>query len=205
MKSGLWKRAGVALVAGALAWISYSPAMAAPLDLTGSAPGADVPGQVFGGFGGFGGGGACFPLGGVGLAGSAVQAGFPGAGALGSFGSGGFYGPYYEPAYGNNGYGFVGAFLNYTGGQPTAQALLAGSPQCVGQNLATAAPTATTAPFVISNLGAIYPSAGFVGAGFGTGFRTGFNTFGTGFNAVPFNQFGVGQFGVGFGLPGPFR
>ena len=64
MKSGLWKRAGVALVAGALAWISYSPAAAAPLDVTGGAPAVDPPGQLFGGLGG--GGGNCFSLGGVG-------------------------------------------------------------------------------------------------------------------------------------------
>src|SRR5579883_124919 len=112
MSSGIWKRASVSLVAGALAAVIASPLAslaASPAVVASVLPPAPDPAQ----FGGFA---QCQALGGGGLMSAGLQQG--GLSQVYSFGAGSFYGPYYNPAYSSYGLGTVGTFLNFSGGQP---------------------------------------------------------------------------------------
>jgi hypothetical protein len=184
MRSGFWKRARVSLVAGALAAIVVSPL--ASLAASPGAMASVLPLQPQ--IAQFHGIASCQALGGGGQASSGLQQG--GLSSVYSFGAGGFYSPYYNPAYSSYGLGTMGTFLNYSGGQPSPLASLAGSPYCAG--LGIVAPAPTGAPFVVRDFGlSSNPIFGFQGAGFGT------------FGMSPFGMGGVGNMG-GFGGFGAF-
>ncbi|HLH27028.1 MAG TPA: hypothetical protein VK066_31285 [Chloroflexota bacterium] len=185
MSSGIWKRASVSLVAGALAAVIASPLAslaASPAVVASVLPPAPDPAQ----FGGFA---QCQALGGGGLMSAGLQQG--GLSQVYSFGAGSFYGPYYNPAYSSYGLGTVGTFLNFSGGQPSPLATLVGSPYC--QGLGIVAPAPTGGPFVVRDFGlSSTPIFGFQGAGFspfgvssfgmgGVGGVGGFSPFGFGF------------------------
>jgi hypothetical protein len=189
MKVGSWTRT---LLAGALAVAALWPVAtyAAPNDTVDSlGPGQAV--SQFGFGGGGGGGGTCFSLGGGSVIGPGV--------AFGSFtqttslGSGGFYGGYTNPAYGTQGIGsFGGGFLNFTGGQPSPFASLAGSPYCAGVGLPGTTLLNTT-PCVVNAAGQFFNGgAGFNAGGFGGGFGQ-FPFGGVGFQPWGASPFGFGQ------------
>ncbi len=188
MKVRLWRHA---LLGGALAVITLWPVAthAAPADGLGPAAAGEPVHQFFGG-----GGGAqtCFALGSGGLTGSAAA--FGGVNQLASLGSGAWYGPSYAPAYGNFGIGTVGGFLNYSGGQPSPFAVLAGSPYCAGLPFGGVTTTFGTAPCLVN------------GYSFGTG-GIGFSTpvlGGIPFGGVTFAPFSTSPFGMGAGAHGTF-
>jgi hypothetical protein len=197
MKVGSWKRT---LLAGALSTVALWPiaTYAAPADAV-DPPGAGPSvAQFFGG--GFGGGGfgGCQALGGGSVVGPGVA--FGSITQTASLGSGGYYGGYANPAYGTQGIGsFGGGFLNFTGGQPSPFASLAGSPYCAGQ--AFGGTTIGANPCVISPTGPFFNG----GAGFNAGGFGGFGGFGFGqqypFGGVGFQPWGASPFGLGLGSP----
>jgi hypothetical protein len=197
MSSGFWKRASASLIAGALTAFLASPltTLAAsppvPASLLPATPGAEQLAGL----------GQCVALGGGGLTGAGVQS--IGLSQIYPFGAGGFYGPHYDPVYSSYGLGTASGFLNYSGGQPSRLATLAGSPLCQGAGLTVPAPTGGA--FVVRDWGTTPSSVlGFVGAGRGA---FGASPFGTGaFGTGAFGTTGLGAFGTaglgGFGTPG---
>jgi hypothetical protein len=182
MSSGLWKRAGISLVAGALAAVVASPLAglaASPGTVARVLPLAPPVAQ-------HGGAAQCLALGSGGLTGAGLQQG--GLGRVFSFGAGGFYGPYYNPAYSSFGLGTVGTFLDFRGGQPSPLATLSGTPYCAGLGIVAPAPTGS--PYIVRDFGlSTSPLFGFQGAGFGS---FGMSPFGTG------GLGGLGGFSLGF-------
>jgi hypothetical protein len=145
MQIGFWKRARAGLLIGVLSGLLVAPAPA--LAAAPQEPGRlAVPGEALAQFFGPG---PCFGLGSGGLTGAGLLIG--GLGQLYSLGAGGFYSPYYQPAYGSFGIGTVSGFLNFSGGQPSPLAFLAGSPFCVGLGLSGG--VLSTAPFVLFDSG----------------------------------------------------
>jgi hypothetical protein len=188
MKVGSWKRT---LLAGALSVAAMWPVAtyAAPSDTLDPLG----PGQGVSQFG-FGGGGTCFGLGGGSVIGPGVA--FGSITQTAGLGSGGFYGGYSNPAYGTQGIGsFGGGFLNFTGGQPSPFASLAGSPYCAGLGLAGT--TVNTRPCVVGAAGQFFNGGGGFSAG-GFGFGGGFNQFP--FGGVGFQPWGASPFGFGQGF-----
>ena len=200
MSSGFWKRASASLVAGALTAFLASP-------LTTLAASPAVPASVLPprGVEQLAGLGQCIALGGGGLTGAGVQS--TGLAQIYPFGAGGFYGPSYDPVYSSYGLGTVSGFLNYSGGQPSRLATLAGSPLCQGAGITVPAPTGGA--FLVRDFGTTPSSVlGFVGAGRGS---FGASSFGAGGFGTPglgaFGTAGLGGFGtlgVGGGFFGPF-
>jgi hypothetical protein len=176
MKVGLWKRT---LLAGALAVLASWPVatFAAPtdsLDLAGwgGALNQFSPTQL------------CATLGSNGMVGSATA--FGGLSQLGGLGSGGFYGAYYNPAYGSQGFGsFGGGYLNYRGGQPTAFSTAVGSPYCAGVAPLGAVGAVTNQPCIVTAAGL-----------FGTG--------GSGFGTLPFGGINFAPYTTSPFAPPPF-
>jgi len=168
MSSGFWKRASASLTVGALTAL-----LASPLASLAS------PAEQGGGFG------QCLTLGSGGLQGAGTQS--IGLGQVYTLGAGGFYGPSYSPVYSGYGLGTVSGFENFSGGQPSRLATLAGSPYCQGLGLTVPAPTG--APYVVRDFGTTPNSTlGYVGAGYGylgqtqqqfgmTGFHGGYGGF----------------------------
>jgi hypothetical protein len=209
MSSGFWKRASASLVAGALTAFLASPL--ATLAASPAVPASLLPATS--GTEQLAGLGQCVALGGGGLTGAGVQS--IGLSQIYPFGAGGFYGPHYDPVYSSYGLGTASGFLNYSGGQPSRLATLAGSPLCQGAGLTVPAPTGGA--FVVRDWGTTPSSVlGFVGSGrgafgaspFGTGAfgTTGLGAFGTagvgglgtlGVGGGFFSPFGLGSLGVG--------
>ena len=178
MSSGLWKRASASLTAGALTALLASPfvTLASPAEPARLLPASRELEQGLGfgqGFGighGFGIGqgsgiGSCLTLGGGGLTGAATQSG--GLSQIYGLGAGGFYGPSSNPVYGSYGLGTVSGFQNFSGGQPSRLATLAGSAFCQGLGLNVPAPTG--GPYLVRDFGTTPNSTvGFAGAGYGS-------------------------------------
>jgi hypothetical protein len=186
MKFGVWKRIGASLLVGALAVIASSPLAAlaaAPSDAIGIVPPGEALPQL-------GGQNDCTLLAG-GLTG-ALQSG--GISQLASLGAGGFYGPYYNPAFGTFGLGSFGGFMNFSGGQPSRSASVSAFPQCQGLLGTTGAGgVARGRPFVVRDFGPVGGSLsglarlGFGGAPFGR----------AGLLGGGFAPFGLGTLGGG--------
>jgi hypothetical protein len=196
MSSGFWKRASASLTVGALTALLASPlvSLASPAEPARLVPASPSLEQGHG----FG---QCLTLGSGGLQGAGTQS--IGLGQIYSLGAGGFYGPSYSPVYSGYGLGTVSGFQNFSGGQPSRLATLAGSSYCQGLGLNVPAPTG--APFLVRDFGTTPSSTlGYVGSGFGpfgqnqqqgtTGFNTGFHGF-----FPPYGLGGFGGFPFGFG------
>jgi hypothetical protein len=186
MKVGLWKRT---LLAGALSLLALWPVAghASPSDSLGMTGAADPVYQFNTGAA------SCIGLGSGGLVGAGVASG--GINRLAGLGSGGWYGPYYNPAYGSLGFGTYGSFMNFSGGQPSPFATLGGSPYCAGVPITGATATIGSTPCVIGGFSALGSGA------FGVG-TSALGIGGTPFGGFPFPPLGVTPFGSPLGAAG---